>query len=138
MRCQMRERRESRRFVQVFAIRAPRRCKLSNSAPNKKQLKTQFEEMKSCSVEEENGPSLTLQRLSTLTASLVAHLVQLHLAAENPVDADGVSQNNGHTDQRDGQHDPECFGRGRGIVDGQTVSDFRIAEHQMREHLQAE
>ena len=54
--------------------------------------------------------------------SSVAHPVQLHLAAEDPVDADRVGEHDRHADERDGEHDAQRLRRGGGVVDRQAVS----------------
>jgi hypothetical protein len=41
----------------------------------------------------------------------VAHPVQLHLAAEDPINANGVGNHHRHTDARDDEHDAERFRR---------------------------
>ena len=75
---------------------------------------------------------------SNFGSGSIAHLVELHLAPEDPVDAHCVGQNDGHADSGHGQHDAQRLGRGSGIVDVQTVGRIRVAQHQVREHLQAE
>ncbi len=68
----------------------------------------------------------------------VTHFVQLYLAPENPIDADGVGEDDGHANERDGQHDAESLVRRGGVVNGQAVGHFGIAEDEIRIHLQTE
>ena len=53
--------------------------------------------------------------------SLIAHLIELDLAAEDPVDAEGIGQHKGHTQAGDGERYGEEFLRAGGVVDGEPV-----------------
>jgi len=50
-----------------------------------------------------------LQTGGKVAAGLVAHLVEPDFAAENPVDADAVGEDDGEADERDGEHDAKRF-----------------------------
>jgi len=54
-------------------------------------------------------PGCQLRDYGLLKTSSVAHAVQFDPAAEDPVNADRVSEHNRHADESDGQHDAECF-----------------------------
>ena len=68
----------------------------------------------------------------------VTHPVQLHLAPENPVDAHRVGQHDRHANDRNREHDAQGLRGGGRVVNGQAVSDVRVAQHEIRKHLQAE
>ena len=57
---------------------------------------------------------------------LIAHPVELDLAPEYPVDADGVGQHDGDTDEGDGEHDVQGFSRGGRVVGGEA--ELRVGQ----------
>ncbi len=56
------------------------------------------------------APHPVVHPMAELSPASVARFVQLHLAPEDPVDADRVGQHDGHANQGDGQHDAQRLG----------------------------
>jgi len=64
-------------------------------------------------------------------------LVDLDLAAEDPVNADRIRQDNGHADQGNDEHDPQGFLGGTRIVNRQAILRVRIRQGQIGKDPQA-